>query len=54
MANQTTKKSEFEVRIIAERPIKIDNEELEGEFQGELKPNILHNHHYMLVSERHW
>lgn len=36
------------------RPGQIDNSDLEGEFPGELKLNILNNHDYVLVPEEAW
>lgn len=42
------------MRSIAEKPLKIDNSELEGEFEGELLANIILNHHYLLVREGQW
>jgi len=38
------------VKFLAEKPLRIDNSELEGEFEGELLPNIIRNHHYLLLS----
>jgi hypothetical protein len=36
------------------RPGQIDNSDLQGEFEGELKLNILNNHDYVLVPEEAW
>ena len=36
------------------RPGSIDNSDLEGEYEGELKLNILNNHDYVLVPEEAW